>query len=257
MQDEYKSLNVLDTKNKTIQMDKYDKSGKKDSIIFITNEIKTNSSKNIKYQSKLPKETDKVISNESNITVELKKKKKKEKTFFDEDTDDIEISRNKKSKTRINNFIDNKESQNSRDSTKTPKEQYVELTYKFQNLVNLLINNSSAGKKYCKDSPSPLFEKKIKELADSVKNMDPTKLVSTEIRHIDEESMSNRSTTLDLNYKKCFGDFEEQKTEVFDRISKRHEMFKYRNEKSIFIAKHGDVLFFGSNINDIKGYGEW
>ncbi|VVC27794.1 Hypothetical protein CINCED_3A003464 [Cinara cedri] len=261
VKDEDKSLNNLHTKEylkiKTIQTDKHDKSGQ---IISITNELNTIPLKNIKCQSKLSKETNIVlISNESNKTVESIKKNKKLKTYSYEDIDNIEILRNKKSKTHITEYVENTKSHNNKDSTKISKEQYLKLvlTHKYQKLVELLVNNSSAGKKYCKDSPSPMFEKKIKDFADSVKDKDPTIFDSTEIRGLDEESMFNRSKTLHPNYKQIVKDFEEQKPEVFDRISKRHEVLKYRNEKSMFIAKHGDVLFFGSNINDIKGYGEW
>lgn len=256
---EDQSLNGLDTKdikNKTIQIDKHNKSSKNNSTIFISNEINTTSSKNLKCQSKLTNKTDLVINNESNKIVQLNKKSK---SNFNENIDDVEISRNKKFKTRINNYVDNIKSYNNRDSRKTSKEQFVEfvLTYKYQNLVDLLINNSSAGKKYCEDSPSPLFEKKIKEFADSTKEKYLTTFISSQMSHLDEESLATSSKTLDLNYSNFVEDFKEQKPEVFDRKLKWQEMLKYKNEKSMFIVKHGNVLFFGSNINDIKGYGEW
>jgi len=138
------------------------------------------------------------------------------------------------------------------------KEQESELvlTHKYQHLVDLLIENSSAGKKYCKDMMNPSFEKEIKEFEDIVKHECLTTVGFIGTEHIEKVS-TYKPIVLNPDNENFIKDFEAQKFQVLESIAKRQEVSKYINEKSMFIAKHGNVLFFGSNINDIKGYGNW
>lgn len=212
-----------------------------------------------KRESLLSKQTVEPL-NECN-DVELKKKKKKEKEPIDDNVDDVDISIKKKKKSKIptHENVDNVEQVgsecNSNDDKVTEEQKELVLTHKYQNLVDLLIENSSAGKKYCTHSPSSLFEKRMKEFADSVKNQYST-TVCSELKPANEEQKLN-SIILNPDDKNFIRDFEAQKSKVLESIVKRQEMSKYVNEKSMFIAKHGDVIFFGSNLNDIKGYGDW
>lgn len=155
-----------------------------------------------------------------------------------------EISKEDDNETLVKNDIDEEDSE-------------LVLTHKYQNLVDLLIENSSAGSKFCKDSPSPLFQKKMKEFADSVSRQCSTTVGSTEIKSSSKKETNLKLITLNPDDKNFIKDFEEQKSKTLEIIAKRQQLAKYVNEKSMFIANHGDVLFFGSNINDIKGYGEW
>lgn len=214
-----------------------------------------------KHESKLSKE--KEISpvngcDEDNNT-KLKKKEKKSKVLIvEEDIDDADKSKKKKKKLKIPssedvNGVENHTCADSSDEqiVKEPDTELI-LTHKFQNLIDLMIENSSAGQKYCKEPPNSLFEKKMKEFTDRVKHQYATKVVSTETKPLNKE----QPITLDPDNKNFIKEFETQKSKALEGLLKRQEVAKYVNEKSMFIAQHGDVLFFGSNINDIKGYGD-
>jgi len=223
-------------------------------------EINTTLLKKKKRRAKQLKDTEIVMPIYDDIHVELKKKKKKTKELICENIDDVELSKKKpkKNKLPINEDLDdnmsevnNKKTLEENDADKQDSE--LVLTHKYQKLVDLLIENSSAGNKYCKDSTSPLFQEKMKEFADSVTHQCLTTVGSTEKK----ETTTLKPIILNPDDKNFIKDFEEQKSQALEMISKRQQLAKYVNEKSMFIANHGDVLFFGSNINDIKGYGEW
>ncbi|CAH1720368.1 unnamed protein product [Aphis gossypii] len=220
-------------------------------------EINTVLLKKNKRRAKQLKDTELLPSNADEI--QLKKKKKKTKELTCEKNDDIELS--KKDKLPINENLDeiSKEDDNETlvKSDTDEEDSELVLTHKYQNLVDLLIENSSAGTKFCKDSPSPLFQKKMKEFADSVSRQCSTTVGSTEIKSSSKKETTFKPITLNPDDKNFIKDFEEQKSKTLEIIAKRQQLAKYVNEKSMFIANHGDVLFFGSNINDIKGYGEW
>lgn len=227
-------------------------------------EINTALLKKKKRRAKQLKDTEIVQPNYDDIHVELKKKKKKTKEFACENIEDVELSKkkNKKNTLPINKDLDDNMSEENNNKTlveKDAKEQYSELvlTHKYQKLVDLLIENSSAGNKYCKDSTSPLFQERMKEFADSVTKQCLTTVGSTEIKPSSKNETTLKPIILNPDDKNFIKDFEEQKSQSLEIISKRQQLAKYVNEKSMFIANHGDVLFFGSNINDIKGYGEW
>jgi Pin2-interacting protein X1 len=191
---------------------------------------------------------------------ELKTKKKKSKESINDNVNDVDLSKKiKKSQMPTNENVDSikcLESEcNSNNNKETQKQEELVLSYKYQNLVDLLIENSSAGKKYCTDSNS-MFEKKIKEFIDTVKSQHSI-TVSTEINQTNEELKSNKPLTLNPDDKNFVKDFEAQKSKVLESIKKRQEVSKYVNDKSMFIAEHGNILFFGSNMNEIKGYGDW
>lgn len=251
-------------------------------IETVEHEINTIMPEIKKRRAKQLKDTELVLSNEENT--QLKKKKKKIKELQCENIDHVELSKKKKinKKLPINKDVDvekytsgsnnkyddktfeliDKESSVENDKKileeNDAEEQQSELVLKkkYQNLVDLLIENSSAGTKYCKDSTTSLFQKQMKEFADNVKHQYST-TGSTELKSSDKEIISHKPIALDPNDKHFIKDFEEQKFKALEIISKRQQLAKYVNDKSMFIAKHGDVLFFGSNINDIKGYGEW
>lgn len=222
-------------------------------------EINTIPPKKKKLESKLIKDPKTLPSNECKNSVELKKKKKKSKTLSVEVTNNIDQLKTKESKALTSENADVEES-NSSEKTKndkiTLKEVELVLTHKYQHLVDLLIENSSAGKKYCKDMKNPSFEKEMKAFEDSVKHQCSTTVGSTETEHI-EKIPSYKPIILNPNDDNFIRDFEAQKSKVLENVVKHQEVSKYINEKSMFIAKHGNVLFFGSNINDIKGYGDW
>lgn len=179
--------------------------------------------------------------------VEQKKKKSKLKVTenIDMECDDCNSDNTKETVSNCNNY----------EELVTKQDSELVLTHRYQNLVDLLIENSSAGKKYSNKAPSPLFEKKMKEFADSVKRQLATKVSSSETK---PESVSVNSKTLNPEDKNFINDFETHKSKALESAeSKRQDGTKYVNDKSMFIANHGDVLFFGSNINDIKGYGDW
>lgn len=202
------------------------------------------------------------LSNECNDD-ESKTKKKKSKESIGDNVDDVDLinkKKNKKSKMSTNENVDSVkclESEcNSTNNKEIQKQEELVLSHKYQSLVDLLIENSSAGKKYCADSSSPLFEEKMKEFVDTVKKQYST-AVCSEIKPANDELKLNKPLILNPDDKNFIRDFETQKSKVLDSIMKRQEVSKYVNDKSMFIAKHGDILFFGSNINDIKGYGDW
>nr|BAH72720.1 ACYPI003419 [Acyrthosiphon pisum] len=228
-------------------------------------EINTTLLKKKKRRAKQLKDTEIVMPIYDDIHVELKKKKKKMKELICEKIDDVELSKKKtkKNKLPINEDLDNNISEENINKTleendANQQNSELVLTHKYQKLVDLLIENSSAGSKYCKDSTSPLFQEKIKEFADSVTHQCLTTVGSTEINPSSKkETTTLKPIILNPDDKNFIKDFEEQKSQALEMISKRQQLAKYVNEKSMFIANHGDVLFFGSNINDIKGYGEW
>ncbi|XP_060837573.1 PIN2/TERF1-interacting telomerase inhibitor 1-like [Rhopalosiphum padi] len=223
-------------------------------------EVNTMLLKKNKRRAKQLKDTELIPLNADEI--QFKKKKKKEKELICEKNDDIEVSKKKTKKNKLttNENLDeiSKEDDNKTLVKNDVDEQNSELvlTHKYQNLVDLLIENSSAGTKFCKDSPNPLFQKKMKKFADSVAHQCSTTVNSTEIKSSKKETTLN-PITLNPDAENFIKDFEEQKSKSLEIIAKRQQLAKYVNEKSMFIANHGDVLFFGSNINDIKGYGEW
>jgi len=234
---------------------------KEDKETETENELNTTLLKKNKRRAKHMKETDLVLPNYDDI--QLEKKKKKTKELSCENIEDIESlkKKTKKSKLPINEDLDDNSEENNKtieENDADVQESELVLTQKYQNLVDLLIENSSAGKKYCKDSTNPLFEEKMKEFTDNVKHQ-----LSTTVCPADTKSSLKKNTTtlkpiiLNPDGKNFINDFEEQKSKTLEIISKRQQLAKYVNEKSMFIANHGDVLFFGSNINDIKGYGEW
>jgi len=272
-------------KSKKLHLNTYDTSNNKDSTIFVDEEaneqITVNNMMNVilnvdktktdehesnvippkkkKRESKLINEIEVLLSppNECEHVVETKEKSLK--VLTGEETDDMEQSKKKKKKSKPLLIKDTKvdEDKGSGDSNKCNdvKEPVSELvlTHKYQNLVDLLIENSSAGIKYFKESTNDLlFEEKMKEFTNNVKQQYTTTVGSVETESTEKESM-----VLNSNDKNFVKDFESQKSKVLENVSKRQVVSKYINEKSMFIAKHGDVLFFGSNINDIKGYGEW
>lgn len=235
-------------------------------IDAMDSEIKTEqtndftSPKKKKRESQLSKQTVEP-ANECN-DVELKKKKKKSKESVDDNVNDVDTSKKKKrkSKTLTDENVDSVEylesECTSNDDKESEEQEDLVLTHKYQNLVDLLIENSSAGKKYCTDPPSSLFEKRMKKFTNTVKNEWST-TVCSEIKPANEEPKLEKPIILNPDDKNFIRDFEAQKSKVLESIIKRQEVAKYVNEKSMFIAKHGDVLFFGSNLNDIKGYGDW
>ncbi|XP_025191602.1 LOW QUALITY PROTEIN: PIN2/TERF1-interacting telomerase inhibitor 1 [Melanaphis sacchari] len=265
---------------KNLQTDKHDTSSSGEDCTIINNnnmeeetaikgeseteelEVNTTLLKKNKRRAKQLKDTELISTNSDEI--QLKKKKKKMKELACEKIDDIELSKKKtkKNKLPINENVDEVSEE---DDYKTvvkndadEQDSELVLTNKYQNLVDLLIENSSAGTTFCKDSSlSPLFQKKIKEFADSVAHQCSTTVGSTEVKLSSKKEASPKPITLNPDAENFVKDFEEQKSKSLEIISKRQEMAKYVNEKSMFIANHGDVLFFGSNINDIKGYGEW
>lgn len=264
--------------SKAIKIDKCDKSNNKDSLTINyeeTNEInlgKKNTEsiideheiniiplKKKKRESKLCNETNLLeLNNCNNAEV----KKKKVKIIVDENVNNVEKTKKKKEKlVNLENIdeIINEDSSECIKDKKTQKESHSELvlTHKYQHLVDLLIENSSAGKKFCSDFPTSDFDRKMKEFEDNVKHQYSTTVCSTETKSTDEELTSYKSITLNPDDKNFIRDFEAQKSKVLETVAKQQEVAKYINEKSMFIAKHGDVLFYGSNINDIKGYGEW
>lgn len=225
------------------------------------NEINTMLLKKNKRRAKQMKETDFVLPNYDDIQLEKKKKKTKGLSCENIEDDESSKKKTKKSKLPINEDLDDNSEENNKtieENDADVQESDLVLTQKYQNLVDLLIENSSAGKKYCKDSTNPLFEEKMKEFADNVKHQFSTTVCSADTK----SSLKKNTTTLkpiilNPDDKNFINDFEEQKSKALEIISKRQQLAKYVNEKSMFIANHGDVLFFGSNINDIKGYGEW
>lgn len=200
------------------------------------------------------------IKNKSELLVDMyvnnveQKKKNKSKLHVTENIDmecdynDCNSDNTKETAINCNNY---------EEEIVTEQDSELVLTHKYQSLVELLIENSSAGKKYSKEAPSPLFEKKMKEFADSVKHQLATTVNSSETKPVTDESVSGKSKTLNPDDKNFINNFEIQKFKALESASKRQDVTKYVNDKSMFIAKHGDVLFFGSNINDIKGYGDW
>lgn len=205
-------------------------------------EIVDNSKQSIKNKSEL---LDICVNN-----VEQKKKKSKLKVTENINTEcdnDCKSDNIKETVSDCNNY----------EETITTQDSELVLTHKYQSLVDLLIENSSAGKKYSNEAPSPLFEKKMKEFADSVKHQLATKVGSSETKPVNVESVLENSKALNPDDKNFINDFEIHKSKALESASKRQDMTKYVNDKSMFIANHGDVLFFGSNINDIKGYGDW
>jgi len=224
------------------------------------NEINTTLLKKKKRRAKQLKDTELVIPNYDDI--QLKKKKKNVKELSCKNIDDIELTKKISKKNKLRNE-DDKSEDKTEDNNETLEENDADvqeselvLTQKYQNLVDLLIENSSAGNKYCKDSTSPLFQEKIKEFADSVTRQSSTTVGSTEVKSSSKKEKT-KPIVLNPDDKNFIKDFEEQKSKALEIICKRQQLAKYVNEKSMFIANHGDVLFFGSNINDIKGYGEW
>lgn len=201
---------------------------------------------------------DKLNEMSSNNDEEPEKKKKKSKTLANKNVEQSKKTEKQIKSCTDENDLDCYNSEHNSNDLITDAEQSSDLvlTHKYQNLVDLLIENSSAGKKFCKDLPNCLFEKKMKEFADSVKRQYATKVDSTEVK-CTEKLISNKPKTLDPDDKNFVQDFEAQKSKTLEIISKRQEMAKYINEKSMFMAQHGDILFFGSNLNDIKGYGDW
>jgi len=228
-------------------------------------EINTALIKKKKRRAKQLKDTEIVMPIYDDIHVELKKKKKKTKELICEKIDDDELSKKKTKKNKLPINEDSDDNMSKKNINKTLEENDADeqdselvLTHKYQKLVDLLIENSSAGNKYCKDSTSPLFQEKMKEFADSVTHQCLTTVGSTEIKSSSKkETTTLKPIILNPDDKNFVKDFEEQKSQTLEMISKRQQLAKYVNEKSMFIANHGDVLFFGSNINDIKGYGEW
>lgn len=255
-------------KSKKLQLDKYDTSNNEDAtvvveeaneqitVISMSDETKTDEHesnvippKKKKRESKLINEIDVLPSSPNECEHVVEAKKKSLKVLASEETDDIEQSKKKKSliikDTKVDEGIDSGDSDKCND-VKEPVSELV-LTHKYQNLVNLLIENSSAGTKYFKGSTNDLlFEEKMKEFTNNVKQQYMTTV----------GSMETKPTVLNPDNKNFVKDFESQKSKALENVSKRQEVSKYINEKSMFIAKHGDVLFFGSNINDIKGYGD-
>ncbi|XP_022173608.1 PIN2/TERF1-interacting telomerase inhibitor 1-like [Myzus persicae] len=227
-------------------------------------EINTMLLKKKKRRAKQLKDTELVMPIYDEI--QLKKKKKKMKELTCENIDDPEKTKKKTKKNKLPiNEDDKSEDKTEENNNPTLEENDADvqeselvLTQKYQNLVDLLIENSSAGSKYCKDLTSPLFQEKMKEFADSVTRQCSTTVGSTEIKSSSKkETTTPKPIILNPDDKNFIKDFEEQKSKALESICKRQQLAKYVNEKSMFIANHGDVLFFGSNINDIKGYGEW
>ncbi|VVC27795.1 G-patch domain [Cinara cedri] len=214
-------------------------------------EINVSPVKKKKRESKLLKETSIISYNESDNVEVQKKKRKESKVITTEAVHNEEIIPD-------NNLadVDNSKCEyNNKDKKTTVKEIYSEQSMA---MAQDLIENSSAGKKYCKDlniENNHLFEKKIEEFVNSIKSKTPT-TISTEIKLSDKE-MYNKPKPLDPNDKNFVEKFELKKLEVLNSISKPQEKNKHINERSLFIAKHGDILFFGSNLNEIKGYSEW
>lgn len=219
-------------------IDKRKKNDKNKKEIKITVNLKEQNSINAKKEKKISTVKDESNIDECNFIVQSKKKKKESKTL----NNDIEIK---------NDNISN----NNKISDLEQEPETVNLTYKYQNFVDLLIENSSAGKKFCKDPSSPLFKKRMKEFSDDIKKKYPTTTTVAEIKHIEETT--SKPVILNPDSKNFTKDFDDQKFKILQSITKRQEAAKYINEKSMFIAQHGDILFYGSNINDIKGYGDW
>lgn len=191
--------------------------------------------------------------------VKSKTKKKSQKVLPTEGTNEVEQSKKKKFKSLVvtDSDIEGNDRENDKCSNVKNETELV-LTHKYQNLVDLLIENSSAGKKYYKDSTSDLlFEKKMKEFADRVKLEWATTVGFAEMESKEKHLTPNKPTILNPDSKNFVKTFETQKSKALENILKGQTVLKYINEKSMFLAKHGDVLFFGSNINDIKGYGDW
>jgi len=280
VKDDDENLNGLNMKeyfeskkeHKKLQKDKHDTSSSNednnnlDEEISIKDETETQTEeqevntmllKKNKRKAKQLKDTELIPLNADETQLKKKKKKEKEKELICEKNDDIEVSKKKtkKNKLSINENLDEISKEND-EKTLVINDSELVLTHKYQNLVDLLIENSSAGTKFCKDSPSPLFQKKMKKFADSVAHQCSTTVGSTEIKSSKKETTLN-PITLNPDDENFIKDFEEQKSKSLEIIAKRQQLAKYVNEKSMFIANHGDVLFFGSNINDIKGYGEW
>lgn len=199
----------------------------------------------------------------SNNVDDLKQLKKKKSKLLSDNLNDTEQTIKKKPKV-LANAVDDKQHCNAEcdsDYNKINHEQEsieqnseLDVTHKYQDLVDLLIENSSAGKKYSKELSSSLFNKKIDEFAESVKNQFAKKVNSVKTKPVNVEVTSVKLNPDDKDFIK---NFEAQKSEVLENIRKQQESIKYQSDTSQFVAKHGDVLFFGSNINDIKGYGEW
>lgn len=193
------------------------------------------------------------------IVEDVKLSKKKVKLFCEDVLNNSEQTLNKKSKSLANE--DSADSSN-RECNGCVKEMPLEqepkelvLTDKYQNLIDLIIENSSAGKKYAK-LPSSEFEKKIEEFSKTTK---PKLLATTSAlqpKSTTIEEPPYELKTLNPDDTDFIKNFETQKSKLLESISNRQETAKYVDDKSMFIAKHGNVLFFGSNINDIKGYGE-
>lgn len=186
---------------------------------------------------------------------------KQSKRKIPEPLSDENLNETEQKIKKINNADDDAGNCNGEcdsDDYKKTDEQNSEsvLTHKYQNLIDLLIENSSAGKKYSKDMPSSLFEKKMKEFAESVKHQ---LLITNTIDSVETQPVGKEPTSVKLNPddKDFIKNFEAQKSEVLENIRKQQEWTKYKNDTSQFVAKYGNVLFFGSNINNIKGYGEW
>lgn len=263
--------------NKTIKIDKSDTSNNEDTPIINLEETNEKISATLHSETNIDEHEIKIIplkkkKCESKLTtkidelnnVEVIKKKKKSKDLIIENVDDVEKSKSKKIKKLKSENVENvsksvNSESNSNHNINTVKEPHSELvlTHKYQHLVDLLIENSSAGKKFYKDLPDTLFDNRMKEFEDNVKHQYAITICSPDIKSTDEESISCKSTSLNPDDKNFIKDFEAQKSKVLEIIAKRQEVSKYINEKSMFIAKHGDILFFGSNINDIKGYGDW
>lgn len=289
---EDESSNVLDMKeyfktkqkSKKIQIDKHNRINNEDAIVTVeeVNEQITDNMKDMvetksgehefntippkkkKRELQLAKESESLppaTIKECDNDVESKKKLSQKVPAYEE-KNDVDQSKKKNLKSNIIKDTDVKESNSSEknDECSNINEQASKLvlTRKYENLMNLLIENSSAGKKYYKDSTSNLlFEEKIKEFVDNVKHQYATTVDAAQTEFTEKELTSNKPIVLnpvDPNFVK---NFEAQKFKTLEFQSKRQEVLKYLNEKAMFIAKHGNVLFFGSNINDIKGYGDW
>ncbi|XP_050541502.1 leucine-rich repeat and coiled-coil domain-containing protein PF3D7_0703800-like isoform X2 [Daktulosphaira vitifoliae] len=206
---------------------------------------------------------------------ELRFKKKKSKSKFNNEihietkgnvessaTNDLEVNGDDDTQSVQNDesvICNNSENHSSKEKTK--KLTKLNFTKKYQTLVDSIIENSSAGKKFCKDTP-PEFYKKVEHFIEKVKEEPGSTDTFTpveEVKSSTKEKLYKEGELKNLNPedKNFINDFESQKSKLLKKKLTLQQTPKSINDKAIFVAKYSDLLFFGSNINEIKGYGEF
>ncbi|XP_050423264.1 PIN2/TERF1-interacting telomerase inhibitor 1-like [Adelges cooleyi] len=273
---------TLDTSNLKSDSKKKKKSSKK--INGIVNQehqnqivIKNETNASLEESDQLSKKKSKCITDcelnpsekklEENAQVINKKKKSKSKVkdevhsenetnLSDKNDDKVKNTEIKSEDSCCNNIVSEKNVE--------PVLENTDLTHKYQTLVDLIVENSSAGKKYCKGETPAQFEEQIKEFIGSVKKDPKTTVAPTHVAtpeatkpSIDDSVSDSKSTNLNPDDENFIQEFEVQKNKMLSDKAKHQGVSKFVNDKTMFVAKHGRLLFFGSNLNDIKGYGEF